>query len=219
MSTGWGPPDTTPTSLMLLRHGQTPLSLERRFAGRGDIPLTDEGHQQAAAAARRLASWEVDAVVSSPLRRCRDTAAYAAELLGLPIEIEERFVETDFGDWEAMTFSEARECDPEGVDHWISDPWTGPPAGESFAEVADRVGEAREALLREYRGRTVLVVTHVTPIKVLVQQAMLAPLSALYRMYLDTACLNEVDYYADGPAVVRSLNDTAHLEGGVVTQV
>src|SRR5699024_8678606 len=68
------------------------------------------------------------------------------------------------------------------------------------------------------RGRTVLVVTHVTPIKVLVQHAMLAPLNALYRMYLDTACLNEVDYYADGPAVVRSLNDTAHLERGVATQ-
>src|SRR5699024_2734601 len=101
----------------------------------------------------------------------------------------------------------------------ISDPWAGPPGGESFAEVADRVGAARDSLLREHRGRTVLVVTHVTPIKVLVQQAMLAPLSALYRMYLDTACLNEVDYYADGPAVVRSLNDTAHLERGVLTQV
>lgn len=218
MSTGWRAPDTTPTNLVLLRHGQTPLSLERRFAGRGDIPLTDEGHQQAAAAARRLASWEIDVVVSSPLRRCRDTAAHVAELLGLSVEVEERFMETDFGDWEAMTFSEAREQDPEGVDHWISDPLTGPPGGESFAEVADRVGAARDALLRGHRGRTVLVVTHVTPIKVLVQQAMLAPLTSLYRMHLDTACLNEVDYYADGPAVVRSLNDTAHLEHGVITQ-
>lgn len=218
MSTGWSAPESAPTRLVLLRHGQTALSVERRFAGRCDVPLTGEGHQQAAAAARRLASWSIDAVVSSPLCRCRDTSAHAAELLGLPVEVDERLVETDFGDWEAMTFAEARAHDPEGVDHWISDPHTGPPGGESFAEVAHRVGEAREALLREYRGSTVLVVTHVTPIKILVQQAMLAPLSALYRMHLDTACLSEVDYYADGPTVVRSLNDTAHLEHGVVGQ-
>ncbi|APC36415.1 MULTISPECIES: histidine phosphatase family protein [Nocardiopsis] len=213
MSTGWGaPPDTAPTRLVLLRHGQTPLSVERRFAGRGDIPLTEDGHAQARAAARRLAPRPFDAVVSSPLRRTRDTAAHAAEALGLPVEIDEGFVETDFGDWEGMTFAEARAQAPVAVDRWLADPETAPPGGESFAAASRRVAAARRALVERHRGRTVLVVTHVTPIKALVQQALLAPLEALYRMHLDTACLTEVDVFADGPMVVRSLNDTAHLE-------
>ncbi|MCY9784518.1 histidine phosphatase family protein [Nocardiopsis sp. EMB25] len=213
MSTGWASAEEHPTRLVLLRHGQTPLSVERRFAGRGDFPLTDHGHAQARSAARRLAAWPIDVVVSSPLRRARDTAAYTAEELGLPIEVDEGFVETDFGDWEGMTFAEARERAPGAVDAWLADPETAPPGGESFAKAAERVGAARAALLDRYPGRTVLVVTHVTPIKVVVQQAMLAPVTALYRMFLDTACLTEVDCYADGPMVVRSLNDTAHLDG------
>ncbi|MEV2277245.1 histidine phosphatase family protein [Nocardiopsis sp. NPDC049922] len=213
MSGGWASAEDRPTRLVLLRHGQTPLSVERRFAGRGDFPLTDHGHAQAGAAAHRLAAWSIDAVVSSPLRRARDTAAYAAKELGLSVEIDEGFVETDFGAWEGMTFAEARARAPEEVDRWLADPETAPPGGESFADAAARVVAARDALVDRYAGRTVLVVTHVTPIKVVVQRAMLAPLAALYRMHLDTACLTEVDCYADGPMVVRSLNDTAHLGG------
>ncbi len=211
MREGWGAPDAEPTRLVLLRHGQTPLSVERRFAGRGDIPLTQEGRAQAEAAAHRLSGWEIDVVVSSPLLRTRDTAGYTADLLGLPVEEDEGFVETDFGDWEGLTFAEALERDPEHVGRWTSDPQVRPPGGESFAEVSRRVGGARDALLERHRGRRVLVVSHVTPIKVVVQQALLAPVVALYRMHLDTACLTEVDCYADGPQVVRSLNDTAHL--------
>ncbi|WP_017605281.1 histidine phosphatase family protein [Nocardiopsis alkaliphila] len=212
MSRGWGAPDTEPTRLILLRHGQTRLSVERRFAGRGDIPLTEAGHAQAEAAARRLAATGVDVVVSSPLLRTRQTAGYVADILGLPVEEDAGFIETDFGAWEGLTFAEARERDPAGVDHWLADPETGPPGGESFAQVAERVAKAREDVLARHTGRRVLVVAHVTPIKILVQQAMSAPITALYRMHLDTACLTEVDCYADGPQVVRSLNDTAHLE-------
>jgi probable phosphoglycerate mutase len=211
VSAGWGAPDTSPTRLLLLRHGQTPLSVERRFAGRGDIPLTEAGCAQAGAAARRLADRKVDAIVTSPLLRTRRTAEYAAEALGLEVEVDDGFVETDFGLWEGMTFAEARRHDPVAVDRWVSDPQAAPPGGEDFATVSRRVGAARDALVERHRGRTVLVVTHVTPIKTLVQQALLAPVQALYRMHLDTASLTEVDVYADGPMVMRSFNDTSHL--------
>ena len=208
---GWGPVDTAPTRLLLLRHGQTPLSVERRFAGSGDIPLTEVGHEQARAAARRLAERPVDVVVSSPLRRTLDTARYAAKELGLEVVVEEDFRETDFGAWEGMTFAEARQHSPRELNRWLADPEVAPPGGESFAAVARRVAGARDRLLARYRGRTVLVVSHVTPIKVLVQQAMLAPLQALHRMHLDVACLSEIHCFSDGPMVVRSLNDTGHL--------
>ncbi|RCV50429.1 bifunctional RNase H/acid phosphatase [Marinitenerispora sediminis] len=213
--TGWGAPETAATRLLLLRHGQTPLSAEQRFAGVGDIALTDTGHEQAEAVARRLAehAGSVDVIASSPLRRAADTAAAVAKELALPVEEVEGLRETDFGEWEGLTFAEARERWPRELNRWLADPAAAPPGGESFAAVGRRVAAARDALLARHQGRTVLVVTHVTPIKVLVQQAMLAPPQALYRMHLDVASLTEVDCYADGPMVVRSLNDTAHLRG------
>ncbi|GAA3757873.1 putative phosphoglycerate mutase [Spinactinospora alkalitolerans] len=209
---GWGHPDTAPTRLVLLRHGQTPLSVERRFAGSGDIELTGTGHDQARAAAHRLAGRGIDAIVSSPLRRTRETAQYAAKELSLEVEIDDDLRETDFGAWEGLTFAEARERWPEELDRWLADPETAPPGGESFAAVARRVAAARERLLARHAGGSVLVVSHVTPIKVLVQQALLAPVQALYRMHLDVGCLSEVDCFSDGPMLVRSLNDTAHLD-------
>ncbi|MDS1268810.1 bifunctional RNase H/acid phosphatase [Lipingzhangella sp. LS1_29] len=208
---GWAAPATDATTLLLLRHGQTELSVERRFAGRGDIPLTDVGVHQADRAASRLRDVPIDVVVSSPLRRARDTAAPVAAALGLDVEVHDGLTETDFGKWEGLTFAEAQQDWPEALSRWVSDPEQAPPGGESFAAVARRVSLARDELLRDYAGRSVLIVSHVTPIKTLLRLALLAPPEALYRMHLDVACLCEVDHYADGPAVVRSVNDTAHL--------
>nr|WP_221308444.1 bifunctional RNase H/acid phosphatase [Nocardiopsis mwathae] len=210
--TGWAAPDGTPTRLLLLRHGQTPLSVERRFAGLGDVELTEAGHEQARAAARRLAGrGGIDVILSSPLRRARDTADHVARELSLPVEEWPAFAETDFGAWEGLTFAEVGERWPEEIARWLADPSVPPQGGESFASVAARVGAARDKVLAEFTGSTVLVVSHVTPIKVCLQQALLAPPEALYRMHLDVACLSEIDCYGDGPMVVRSLNDTAHL--------
>jgi probable phosphoglycerate mutase len=94
---------------------------------------------------------------------------------------------------------------------WLADPEVAPPGGESFAEVSERVTAALDRVLAGRTGQRVLIVSHVTPIKTLVAAALLAPPAALYRMHLDVAALCEVDWYADGPAVLRSFNDTAHL--------
>ncbi|HYX61197.1 MAG TPA: histidine phosphatase family protein, partial [Streptosporangiaceae bacterium] len=82
---------------------------------------------------------------------------------------------------------------------------------ESFTQVSERVTAALHRILAERAHQTVLIVSHVTPIKTLVAAALLAPPAALYRMHLDVAALCEIDWYADGPAVLRSFNDTAHL--------
>jgi ribonuclease H / adenosylcobalamin/alpha-ribazole phosphatase len=207
----WMPAQGKPTVTLLLRHGQTPMSVEKRYAGRSDVPLTDVGVAQAAAAAKRLATAGLDAIVSSPLQRAVRTAEEAAAVTGLPVVTDDGFRETDFGAWEGLTFAEVRERWPSEMTAWLADPAVAPPGGESFAEVDERVTAALHRVLVARSGQRILVVSHVTPIKTLVTAALLAPPPALYRMHLDVAALCEIDWYADGPAVLRSFNDTAHL--------
>lgn len=209
---GWGLPSTSPTATLLLRHGSTALSPEKRFSGRSDVPLSDLGRRQAAQVAARLcALGGVDAVVSSPLRRARETAEIVADGPDLPVAVEDDLRETDFGEWDGATFAEVREKWPQELAAWLADPEVAPPGGESFADTEIRVRAALARLLAGYRDRTVLVVSHVTPIKTLVRLGLDAPPAALYRMQLDPAGLSAVDWYADGAAVVRLLNDTSHL--------
>ncbi len=208
---GWQDPPAPPTTTLLLRHGQTVLSIDKRFSGRGDQELTELGRTQAAAAAVRLAGSGATAVVASPLRRAQETAALTAAALRVDVLTEPGLAETDFGDWEGYTFSEVRAKWPRELEAWLASTAVAPPYGESFDDTAIRVRQARDRVLREHGGRTVVLVSHVTPIKTLLRFALDAPPSALYRMHLDLACLSEVQWYADGPAVVRSLNDTGHL--------
>ncbi|MFF4238226.1 bifunctional RNase H/acid phosphatase [Actinomadura geliboluensis] len=205
------PPSSAPMTTVLLRHGETPLSIEKRFAGIGDVPLTPNGLAQARAAALALKDRGLDAIVTSPLARCRDTAAEAAAVTGLDVRVEDGFRETDFGEWEGLTFAEAGKGWPAEMKAWLADPEAAPPGGESFAQVSRRVRTALDKLKVRYREQTVLVVSHVTPIKLLVKDALGAPMSSLYRMHLDVAALSSIDWYADGPATLRTFNDVHHL--------
>ncbi|WP_433501526.1 bifunctional RNase H/acid phosphatase [Sphaerimonospora sp. CA-214678] len=211
---GWrAAPSRLPTSLLLLRHGETPLSIEKRFSGLGDPRLTSNGTAQAEAAAARLSRepYDIGVIVSSPLKRARQTAEAVAVRTGLTVEVDEDLREIDFGAWEGYTFAEVQQRWPEQLAAWLADQEVPPPGGESFADAARRVDRARERIVKANEGRCVLMVSHVTPIKLLLRFALNAPPEAMHRMHLDLACLSAIDYYADGPAVVRTLNDTAHL--------
>ncbi|GII83581.1 bifunctional RNase H/acid phosphatase [Sphaerisporangium siamense] len=211
-TSGWQAPAPA-TSLLLLRHGETPFSIDRRFSGTGDPDLTPAGVAQAEAAAARLSRppYAVEVIVSSPLRRARQTAEAVAARTGLTVAVDEGLREVDFGDWEGHTFTEIQRRWPGELAAWLDDPSVAPPGGESFDRAAIRVEEARERLLADYQGKNILVVSHVTPIKLLLSSALLAPLAALYRMHLDLASLSSIDYFTDGPQLVRAFNDTAHL--------
>lgn len=200
-----------PTRLLLLRHGQTQLSVHGRYSGRGDPPLTPLGEAQAAAAAARLAAVpDVAAVLTSPLARARRTAEAVAAAAGVPLDVREGLVETDFGEWEGLTFGEARRRDPELHGRWLGDHHVAPPGGESFAVVARRVAAEREAILAAHAASTVVLVSHVTPIKILLRDALGAGPSVLYRLHLDLASLSIVELYPDGGSSVRLVNDTSH---------
>ena len=201
------------TATLLLRHGQTPLSVERRFAGRGDIPLTDVGLRQADASAVALAQrGGIGLVLTSPLRRTLQTAEAVAQRTGAPLAVDDDLAETDFGAWEGLTFAEVLARWPDDMAAWMADASAAPPGGESFAAVGVRVNAALDRLLAAHQGKRVVVVSHVTPIKTLVCRALLAPPAALFRIHLDVGSLTEASWFADGPALLRSLNDTAHLQ-------
>lgn len=212
---GWGPDMGPPATFVLLRHGETALTPQKRFSGSGgsDPELSEAGRRQAAAVAESLAArGTVQTVISSPLRRCRETAQAVADRLGLTVTVEEGLREVDFGAWEGLTFAEARERYPEDLQAWLDSPRAAPTGGgESFASATRRISATRDRLLAEHAGRTVLLVSHVTPVKILVRLALGAPPEALFRMELSAASLSAVAYYADGNASVRLLNDTSHL--------
>jgi broad specificity phosphatase PhoE/ribonuclease HI len=212
---GWDIGLGTPTTLLLLRHGETAHTAEKRFSGSDgeDPPLTREGERQARAAAERIVrSGTVDVVVSSPMRRARQTADIAAAALGVTVTEAPDFRECAFGEWEGLTFAEVRDGWPEQLASWLADATVAAPGGESIDAVRRRVRAARDKLLARHPQRTVLVVTHVTPVKSLVGDALGAPLSAAYRMELSPASLTEVQWYAGGSASLRRFNDAAHLE-------
>ncbi|MPY97828.1 MAG: bifunctional RNase H/acid phosphatase [Actinophytocola sp.] len=216
----WTGAQGAPTRLLLVRHGQTPMSIDRRYSGRGDVDLTDHGRWQAAAVAKRVAALvgaRQDAtgplpVVASPLRRAVDTAREVATLLGSEVRTHIGLTETDFGAWEGLTFAEASRRDPELHRAWIADTSVAPPDGESFDAVHQRVRRARDNILAEYGGQDVVVVSHVTPIKTLLRMGLAAGPELLFRLHLDLASLSIVEFYPDGNASVRLVNDTAHLD-------
>jgi broad specificity phosphatase PhoE/ribonuclease HI len=209
---GWTGARGAPTRMLLLRHGQTELSVERRYSGRGNPPLTELGQRQASAAAAHIGGIDgISAVYTSPLQRAYDTAAAAAKVLGLDVTVDDDLIETDFGGWEGLTFSEASTSDPELHGRWLRDTSVDPPGGESFDTVARRIRQARNRILTEHAGETVLVVSHVTPIKTMLRMALDAGPGILYRLHLDLASLSIAEFYPDGGASVRLVNQTSHL--------
>jgi ribonuclease H / adenosylcobalamin/alpha-ribazole phosphatase len=207
----WTGATGTPTRCLLVRHGQTALSVARRYSGRGNPPLTPIGLDQVAAVATRLASVDITAVVSSPLLRARQTADAIGRATGVPVSELDDLTETDFGEWEGLTFAEAAARDPAAHRAWLADPSVRSPGGESFDEVHERVSRAGQRIVAEHGGSTVVVVSHVTPIKTLLRIGLAAGPSVLFRLHLDLASLSVVEFYPDGNTSVRLVNDTTHL--------
>jgi probable phosphoglycerate mutase len=217
---GWADDLGTPTTLLLVRHGETAHTTAKRFSGRGgeDPALTELGHQQASLAAEALvARGGVDALVASPLRRAAQTAEVIAGRLELPVRVEEGFAECDFGAWEGRTLPEVRSQWPAELDAWLDSTAVAPPEGESYDAHAARVALALDKTLARYAGRTVVIVTHVTPVKQLVRTALDAPAHALYRMELRPASFTVLRWWPSGAASLSLFNGTEHL-GGAATE-
>ncbi|HET9658342.1 MAG TPA: bifunctional RNase H/acid phosphatase [Kineosporiaceae bacterium] len=217
-----------PTTLLLVRHGRTPLTEAGRFSGRDgeDPPLSAAGEQEAARVAGLVrglggpAALLADiarpsAVVCSPMRRTRQTAeAVAAGLgAGTGIDVDGEWIEAGFGVWEGLTYGEIARRHPAELAAWQGSTTCAPPGGESLDDVVERVSAARRRVLRDYSGRCVVVVTHATPVRAVLQDALHAGPAALWRLRVTPASLSVVRYWDDDNAEVAVVNSVAHLAG------
>lgn len=209
----WNGATTKPTRFLLLRHGQTEMSVNKLYSGRSNPPLTEQGLWQAQQAAQRIAArGGLAAIVASPLTRCQQTAQAVADKLGMTVTTCDDLIEVDFGDWEGLSFAQANQADPQLHTQWLADSSIKPPGGESLDEAAARVAQARLQLQKAYPEQTVLVVSHVTPIKAIMGQALGASSEVFNRLHLDLASFSIAEFYADGPTCVRLVNDCSHLK-------
>ncbi len=195
---------SAPTTFLLVRHGVTDHTLAKRFSGglaSSNPGLNDEGRAQVRVTAQWLApiAEGIDAIVCSPVRRTRESAEILGEVLGLGIGVEEGLAEMEFGSWDGLTYLEVRDRFPDEVRAWLGSLDHAPGGGESLRAVQERVFAGRDRLLEEYDGRTVLLVSHVTPIKTLVADAVGAPLESLYRLELSPASVSVLSYYPATP--------------------
>ncbi len=201
---GWSPSSGPPTTLVLVRHGVTAHTTEKRFSGglaSANPGLSDEGRDQI----RSVASWlspladRVDAVVTSPVRRTRESAEILAQALRHPLQEEPGFAEMEFGAWDGLTFAEVAEKHQADLDAWLGSLDTAPGGtGESFRSVEERVLAGLQRLLDDHPGKTVVVVSHVTPIKTLVAHAVDAPLTSLFRMELSPGSVTVLSFFTGG---------------------
>ena len=235
---GWFGSGGSALRVLLLRHGQTPMSAAGVFSGRSDPDLTDLGRSQAERAASWLASRQeagegIDEIITSPLARARQTAEAAAGALGMDVTTAEDLIETDFGVWEGLTFDEVHRRWPEEHAAWVDDPSVPSVGGESMDAVASRCARLIDSLAggrdvdREVdrdvdrdtdgnpppaAGRTVLLVSHVSPIKAVLRSALQVPATVYSTLHLDLASLSVAEFYP-GRSVVREFNDTHYLRG------
>ncbi|WP_291314201.1 bifunctional RNase H/acid phosphatase [Corynebacterium sp. UBA2622] len=207
----WSGSDEPRTRFVLLRHGQTEHSAGRRYSGSSDPELTGAGVDQARRAASAVAGLgTIDVVVSSPSARARATARVCADVLGIEeVHVVDGLREVDFGAFEGLTRDEASERHGEEFREWEASPSVAPPEGESLTQLHRRVTRARLKLQEEHAGKTILVVTHVTPIKSIIRQALGAGAEVFRHVFLDLASVSVVEFYGDF-GVVRCVNDVAH---------
>jgi len=204
--------DVRTLRFFLVRHGETADNQQMRYLGIRDEPLTERGMLQARRAADALSQLPIRIVVSSPLRRAADTAARICEACGVELRLDSRLAEGSFGSWEGLTRAEVLKLggrDAEMLARWESDPFAAPPGGESIESVQKRMVELGEEFEVAFPDSSVVLVSHVGPIKALLAAVLDVPLQASRRLFLDPGTISVVEWGEH--RFLRLFNSHAHL--------
>lgn len=196
--------------LLLVRHGQTQWNAGRRYQGQSDLPLDQTGLEQARRLGARLKAEQIDLVYSSDLRRAMQTAEILADACDLRIRADQRLRELNFGVLEGHTFDEGLERWPEMISAWVDDPNQPPTGGERMDDFSMRVADFLEDVKRECDDKTVLVVAHGGPLRVILQSLLEGPDEKTWWFSLDHAGLSDLQF-DDRNVIINRINDTGHL--------
>ncbi len=211
------------TTLILVRHGRTPLTEAHKISGgMGDDPsLSELGRQDAEAVATLVAGFGQQstfahiptptAVVSSPMNRTAQTAKAIAAKLGLSVELEENLREISFGDWDGHTNEQVAELWPDVFEAWRGSWELSPPNGESLKNFDARIRKARETILSKYAGQTVVVVAHVMPIRGFITLSLEAGAAGYWTPQVAPCSVTIVRQWGTSHSELATTNFTAHL--------
>lgn len=195
------------TRVHLLRHGQVCGFEARRYNGQADVALTALGIAQTQAYAAQLKDFPLTAVYSSDLTR----SAYGAGLIAVDHDLvphqDERLRELDIGEWEGLTWDEIKQSWPTEWQARLNDlVQVAPPGGESLQQMATRVRLALAELLEKHQGEEIALVAHGGVNRVILLDAIGAPLIQMFHIEQSYGCRNIIDYFADSYTTVQLLN-------------
>ena len=198
------------TRLYLVRHGQVEGHKEKRYNGQTNVPLTQLGREESGRICDSLVDIHLDAVYSSDLDRSRYCAELVAAAHNLTVSTCESLRELHFGKWEGRTWVELQETYPEDWQSRLQN-LVGfqVPGGESLQNAADRVRPIIQKIIRGHSGGAVVVVAHGGVNRIVLLDAIGAPLERAFSIEQDYGCLNIIDYFSDGNSVVKLLNGLA----------
>jgi alpha-ribazole phosphatase len=195
-----------------VRHGQTSWNQEGKYQGHSDISLNERGIKQGNLVAKRLAKEKISAIYSSDLLRAQQTAEAIAEYHGLSVITKPEFREINFGIWEGLTYQEIMADWSEILTAMYSKPGEiGPPQGESFQVVKQRVTRSLQECIAEHQEQTIVLVSHGGTMRVLLCAALGIGLDKMWSMRQDSSAINIIEYI-DNRAVVSLVNDTWHVK-------
>jgi len=201
------------TTLILIRHGETPYNRDRRYQGHRDTLLTRKGKRQTKEIAFRLKNESLNAIYSSDLKRTRYTAEVINHYHSLKINILPQLREIDFGDWEGKTHDEIQREWGSLLGRWERKPsQIKIPGGEGIKDLAERVRTTVEKILSDHPGQRVAVITHGGPIRVILSDALGLGLDDWWKTITSNGGISIIEYQSKKARVLLQ-NDTSHLKG------
>ncbi len=200
------------TQLILIRHAETPWTLQGRYQGHSDLGLSSRGRQQAGALAERIRAWEIEKIYASSLKRARQTGEIISKKMRQKLYLDHRLKELHFGRWEGKTAKELLKQKEPSFLKWLRGQSCRPPGGESVPDLKKRVKDFLDEILKRHAGGRVAIVSHGGPLKMAILLSLKLAGRFFWSFRIAPASISVLNVSADS-AELSSLNDTSHLQG------